>query len=576
MAVSTKFTYIRWKNFLSTGDKFTEIDITASAATLITGTNGAGKSTLLDALAFGLFGKPYRSINKPQLTNSINGKRCVVEVEFQTGPDSYLVRRGLVPAIFEIHKNGTMLPQSATVREYQQFLEQNVLKMNYKTFHQVVVLGSSDYTPFMQLTAASRRSVIEDLLDINVFTRMNVVLKEDSARLKDDARDIATSIAMLGQQASIQTGHIAQLESINDGMVAEKQNLIASEQSKGQILAEKIVDARAKVASEMDTYQSRRAALDAKMAEISGHIAYTKTGQKQTDKKIAFFEDNPACPTCTQDIPIDLRESSLKELHFDHGQHDIDLQNYLHDQKHLQDDMTDLASTLTAIRVEDKEISDWQADMQTCMSMIKSLQADITGLSKSGAEVTAAKAELAAVEADLVQFRHKRAEIDHDMTYHSVMAEMLKDGGIKTKIIRQYLPVMNKLINDYLQILDFFVLFQLDDSFSETILSRHRDNFSYASFSMGERQRIDLSILFAWRQVARMKNSVSTNLLILDETFDASLDPDGVDNLMKIMHSLEDGTNAFVISHKGHLLAEKFEAGLKFDKVNNFSVMKEN
>lgn len=570
------FSKLRYKNFLSTGDSFTEIDFLRSPATLVTGGNGAGKSTMLDALAFVLFGKAHRNINKPQLVNSVNQKNAVVEVEFESNKKQYLVRRCISPARFEIFMNGNLVDQSSTVRDYQLFLEQNILKMNYKTFHQVVVLGSSSFTPFMQLTANHRRQVIENLLDISVFTQMNQLLKEESARVRDETKDVATQTSLLEGKVDMQTEHIAQLEALADDQLAEKQQLIEDLTEQGKALAGKADGLQEKIDNSRAEYNTHKKEIDSKLKVVRERLATLGAEHKAAAKHLTFFENNDTCPTCTQNIHPDVKHDKIADLDGDIVRTECDMKQHEAEREDAMKLMDALSKVMDAIQRDEKRIAGYNSEAKQIMKQINTLQSEVSLLQKKAEDTIAARETLAEIESQLSQYKERKIALTEEMSYNSVVFEMLKDSGIKTKIIKQYLPAMNRLINEYLHVLDFFVLFEMDESFNETILSRHRDSFSYSSFSEGEKQRIDLAILFTWRQIAKMKNSVATNLLMLDETFDSSLDVDGIDNLMKILSTLDSDTNVFVISHKGHLMAEKFEHGLKFEKVNNFSVMKEN
>ena len=570
------FSKLRYKNFLSTGDSFTEIDFLRSPATLVTGGNGAGKSTMLDALAFALFGKAHRNINKPQLVNSVNQKNAVVEVEFESNKKQYMVRRGVSPARFEIFMNGNLVDQSSTVRDYQLFLEQNILKMNYKTFHQVVVLGSSSFTPFMQLTANHRRQVIENLLDISVFTQMNQLLKEESARVRDETKDVTTQTSLLEGKVDMQTEHIAQLEALADDQLAEKQQLIEDLTEQGKALAGKADGLQEKIDNSRAEYNTHKKEIDSKLKVVRERLATLGAEHKAAAKHLTFFEHNDSCPTCTQDIGEDFKAGKVRDLSLSVELCNAHIAKHEAEREDAMKLMDALSKVMDAIQRDEKRIAGYNSEAKQIMKQITTLQGEVSLLQKKAEDTVAARETLAEIESQLSQYKERKVTLTEEMSYNSVVFEMLKDSGIKTKIIKQYLPAMNRLINEYLHVLDFFVLFEMDESFNETILSRHRDSFSYSSFSEGEKQRIDLAILFTWRQIAKMKNSVATNLLMLDETFDSSLDVDGIDNLMKILSTLDSDTNVFVISHKGHLMAEKFEHGLKFEKVNNFSVMKEN
>lgn len=570
------FSKLRYRNFLSTGDTFTEIDFLRSPATLVTGGNGAGKSTMLDAIAFALFGKAHRNIVKPQLVNSVNQKQALVEVEFEVGKKQYMIRRGIAPSRFEIYMDGNLVDQSSTVRDYQLFLEQNILKMNYKTFHQVVVLGSSSFTPFMQLTANHRRQVIENLLDISVFTQMNQLLKEESARVRDETKDVVTQISLLEGRVDMQTDHIAQLEAMADDQLVEKQQLIKDLTEQGKALAGKADGLQVKIDNSRAEYNAHKKEIDSKLKVIRERLATLGAEHSAATKHLTFFEHNDICPTCTQDIHPDVKYDKIADLDGDIVRTECDMKEYEAEREDSMKLMDALTKVLDAIQRDEKLIAGYNSEAKQIMKQITSLQDEVSSLQKKTEDTVTAREALADIESQLSQYKERKVTLTEEMSYNSVVFEMLKDSGIKTKIIKQYLPAINRLINEYLHILDFFVLFEMDESFNETILSRHRDSFSYSSFSEGEKQRIDLAILFTWRQIAKMKNSVATNLLILDETFDSSLDVDGIDNLMKILSTLDSDTNVFVISHKGHLMAEKFEHGLKFEKIHNFSVMKEN
>lgn len=570
------FKTLRFKNFLSTGDRFTEINFQAAPATLVTGSNGAGKSTMLDALSFALFGKAHRKISKPQLLNSVNQKKCVVEVEFDIGSTSYKIVRGIAPVVFEIHINGGLVDQTSTSRDYQLYLEQNILKLNYKTFHQVVVLGSSSFTPFMQLSSAHRRSVIENLLDISVFTQMNQLLKEDNSIIKDELKDLVSNLGVLDSRESLQASHIEELESMSEEMITAKQDQVEELQQKGEALTARSDVLAEKIELASKDYETYNGEISAKLRAVHAELSGLENEKKSTKKQLNFFIDRDECPTCTQSIEETFKKDKISQLE---GSVDS-LEEKITGIRESRDEndrlLDELGKVLKAINRDQSKLSGYRSEIRSIATQIKTIQGEITKLQKRSDDIQTARDELHQTRKDLRVLEKRKNRLNDDLTYYSVVSEMLKDSGIKTKIVKQYLPIINKYINEYLHVLDFFVLFEMDENFNETILSRHRDSFSYSSFSEGEKARIDLAILFTWRQVAKMKNSVATNLLILDETFDSSLDTDGIDNLMKILSTLDANTNVFVISHKGHLMAEKFEYGIKFEKVNNFSVMKEN
>ena len=566
------FKVVRWKNFLSTGDKFTEIQLDRNDSTLIVGANGAGKSTLLDALSFALFNKPFRNIQKPQLLNTVNNKGCVVEIEFIVGSAEFKIIRGIKPNIFEIYQNGNLINQEANSRDYQAFLEQNVLKLNHKSFHQVVVIGSASFTPFMQLPTGQRRSIIEELLDIQVFSRMNQILKEKIARTKESINEANNQLEIIAEKVRLQNKYIVDVESLAKDQVRAKQQTIEDNQesvtllqSKNEILSTQL--------SELVIKQKSLKTIESKKNKLESYGDKFDNSIKGLRENRAFFIDSTACPTCSQEITKDTRETHIEECNVKINEiieHLAKLQIEL-DQTEIQE-----SSLLTEIELFQNTQLDIVANNSSITALqnqINKLEIEILKIESTEGDVGGAMADLQAIQ--IVKERIAELKVTHvdQQNYNFIAAEMLKDTGIKTKIVKQYLPVINKLVNQYLQILDFFVLFNLDESFNETIKSRYRDDFTYASFSEGEKQRIDLSLLFTWRQIAKMKNSANTNLLILDETFDSSLDLDGIDNLMKILDSIQD-TNVFVISHKGDVLDSKFRNKIEFIKERNFSKIK--
>ena len=566
------FKVVRWKNFLSTGDKFTEIQLDRNDSTLIIGTNGAGKSTLLDALSFALFGKPFRNILKPQLLNSVNNKNCVVEIEFTVGSAEFKIIRGIKPNIFEIYQNNVLINQEANSRDYQAFLEQNVLKLNHKSFHQIVVIGSAAFTPFMQLPAGQRRSIIEELLDIQVFSRMNQILKEKIARTKEAINDANNQLEIIAEKVRLQNKYITDVESLAKDQVRDKQQTIVDNQtavalfkSKNEILSKQLIELVAKQKS-LKTVETKKNKLNVFGDKFDNSI-------KRLQENRAFFIDSTACPTCSQEISEATREKHISQC-------DTKINEITETINKLQDELSQVEIQENTLMTEIEVFQNTQMDIVANNSSITALQTQINKLESEILKIEGTEGDIGGAMADLqaiyiVKERIAELKITHvdQQNYNFIASEMLKDTGIKTKIVKQYLPVVNKLVNQYLQILDFFVLFNLDESFNETIKSRYRDEFTYASFSEGEKQRIDLSLLFTWRQIAKMKNSANTNLLILDETFDSSLDTDGIDNLMKILDTVQD-TNVFVISHKGDVLDSKFRNKIEFIKERNFSRVK--
>ena len=565
------FKNITWKNFLSTGANEISIDLNRHKSTLIVGHNGAGKSTMLDALSFALFGKPHRNVKKNQLINSVNGKGALVEVEFETSGHKFKIVRGIKPNIFEIYQNDKIIDQSANTRDYQKFLEQNILKLNHKSFHQIVVLGSSSFVPFMQLPQHHRREVIEDLLDVNIFSKMKSILKDRATDTKSHFKD--TKLLLDAEKSKIiyQQNHVNKLDSLNKAAMASKaDDLLDLEKD----LKDCANDLRAKteemlafgdlakIQSDLNTSNSEKTSLTLNMGEI-------KSGIKALVTKSRFFEANNECPTCNQKITKDLKMQQMEGVK--------DAAKALEDSRVLcAHNIGDVDSNISELHRCIQEITSVGSEIKTIQINMQMINNMITEHNNKGYEITDVAddlAELNRLKKSADELRDTFDELSDKMLYNDIASEMLKDTGIRTKVIKEYLPAMNMLINQYLQTLDFFVSFNLDENFSETIKSRHRDSFVYANFSEGEKQRIDLALLFAWRKIAQMKNSTNTNLLILDETFDSSLDTDGVDNLMKILYSLDENTNTFVISHKPDLLESKLKSKIEFKKLNNFSAL---
>lgn len=569
-----KFKTLRWKNFLSTGNTFTEIDFQRSPTTLVVGHNGAGKSTMLDALSFALFGRAHRNISKPQLVNSINNKHTLVEVTFDVGQNQFIIKRGIKPSVFEIWKNGDLINQDSHAKEYQKVLEQNIIKLNHKSFHQIVVLGSSSFVPFMQLTTVARREVIEDLLDINVFSKMNQILKEKNSGLREKIKDCSHTLDILKTRIDAQKKYIKDVEAINEEQRGSKTKLINDLQTE----INELQSSNTTMSTKAEEYQAECAPLLESLTQKQTQLVQFETQFKQDMKAVVknakFFEENDVCPTCTQEITDDIKRDKIAGAKIKAKE----LQSAL---SKLDLEMKTTAAKLTVVTDKLETERKWQSQIHANNQTITRLQKSITDTLAEIDKLSAGTSDLSQAVADLAEMKKQsdsivemKLELNEQYTYNGVIGEMLKDTGIKTKIIKQYLPVINKLVNQYLQVLDFFVHFDLDETFAETIRSRHRDSFTYDSFSEGEKQRIDLALLFTWRMIAKMKNSVSTNLLILDETFDSSLDYEGVDNLMKIIYTLGNDTNVFVISHKGDILDGKFESKIEFIKEKNFSQIK--
>ncbi len=547
------FKELTYKNFLSTGNNPIKIQLDKERSTLIVGTNGSGKSTILDALSFALFGKAHRNVNKGGLVNSVNGKGCKVSIEFDTAGHSWKVIRGIKPNMFEVWQNGKMIDQQTNVRDYQKFLEQNILKLNHKSFHQIVVLGSSSFIPFMQLKAWDRRDVIEDLLDISVFSKMKHVLKTRNTISKDLAKTNRIALDNQKDKIEYQKKHINQLEAINEEAKKSFTADIALAQTEIDSLKKQLDEYPAGLLGNLNSLRKVREGLTDAQGRCN-HI------QKELVGRAKFFEDNDDCPTCTQEITEQLKNAMLIEVK----------QQAKKTQQEITHNTAKMSSTIETLDNVQAQMSE-MADISSKISTETNTMTRLVNKKVKEVDIDKPAKELVDMTYDLIDIQDNLTEAEDEILYNKIAAEMLKDTGIRTKIIKEYLPAMNTLINKYLQVLEFFVAFHLDENFQETIKSRHRDKFVYDNFSEGEKMRIDLSLLFTWRQIAKMKNSTNTNLLLLDETFDSSLDEDGVDNLLKILLTLEDGTNTFIISHKPDLLENKLKDKLVFRRRNNFS-----
>ena len=569
-----KFKSCKWKNFLSTGDDYIEVQLNKSPTTLIVGQNGAGKSTLLDGLSFGLFGKPHRDIGKYQLVNSINGKKAIVEVEFDIGNAEFKIVRGIKPNKFEIWQNGNMINQASNARDFQKFLESNILKLNHKSFHQVVVLGSSSFIPFMQLPAWSRRAVIEDLLDIQIFSKMNMLLKERNSKIRDELIDINHQIDLYKTKMESQEKYIKDLQSINKDMIEQKRNSIEDHKTVIETLFNDSKSAGKNLTALISAEEKSQALFMDRMSDIKSAQTQNNNKIKNLVKDARFFEDNDSCPTCEQDINDNIKKEKLDGIKKSAADVQTNIKTIQQEVVIAEHEGVDIKNKLNELRQRQQRINSNNDKISVIQREVNKVQKEIDNLAGQTGDLKGAKKELSDLRNSKDKSTEKKLAYVEERTYNEVIGEMLKDTGIKTKVIKQYLPVMNRLINNYLQVLDFFVAFHLDENFNETIRSRHRDSFNYASFSEGEKQRIDLSLLFTWRQIAKMKNSASTNLLILDETFDSSLDVDGVENLTKILSTLDDDSNVFIISHKGDMLENKFRSKIEFFKHKNFSKMK--
>ena len=566
------FEKIRWKNFLSTGNVFSEVDLKGSPSTLIVGSNGAGKSTMLDAICFVLFKKPFRKISQAQLINAVNEKEMLVSIEFKIGSTHWQVNRGVKPNIFEIFRDGTALNQESNQRDQQVWLEQSVLKLNYKSFTQVVILGSSTFVPFMQLTAPNRREVIEDLLDIKVFSTMNDILKGRAKGLRDSITQATYDLDLIKEKVEIQQRFIEDIKANQRKQRDAKSTDIHTLQTEVDVLEDNII----KAAETVDLLQNEADSIGdvtSKLNELKVYQSKFNDKKKTLNKEMKFYEENDRCPTCSQTITERSKKTHQKGISDQLNQiasATVDLKQKLEEIKEqvslkegkikeIRDIQSNISSDTKEIRWKKKSMKKIQEEIDTPQTdNLKREQNNLKTLVKEG------------LEGEIALKETKKVKENFD-----VCSSLLKDTGIKSQIIKKYLPIMNQLINKYLNELDFYVSFDLNENFEETIKSRFRDEFSYASFSEGEKMRIDLALLFTWRTIAKMKNSANTNLLILDEIFDSSLDIAGTYDFMKILRSFNDSTNVFIISHKTDVLQDKFERILKVEKRQNFSVINE-
>jgi len=563
------FEKIRWKNFLSTGNQFTEIELNKNCSTLIQGSNGAGKSTILDAICFGLFNKPFRKINKPQLVNTINERDCVVEIEFTIGTIKWKVVRGIKPAKFEIYRDDNPLDQDAASLDQQKWLEQNILKMNFKSFTQVVILGSSTFIPFMQLTPAYRREVIEDILDIQIFSTMNVLLKDRLRQVQEQQRECGYELKSADGKVKMQEEHIRNSQMSNAGEIELKSKEISSLEEEVfeikkyiNILETENVDIHTEIVDFDD--------VNRQINKLNGLKFKISHNNSAAYKELHFFEGNDSCPTCTQLIEKTFKDRKISDL-------SSKTEEYEQAILQLESQHVTLDKKYSAMLRKQDKLKRNHADIMHQNNLIalnektlNKINSEIQRLSESP-DIAKMKGKLEVYQEEYCQIEQRCSDVSKQKDVYEVVSNLLKDSGIKSQVIKKYVPIFNKLINKYLASMDFYANFTLDEEFNEVIKSRYRDAFSYSSFSEGEKQKIDLSILFCWREIARMKNSVSTNLLILDEVFDSSLDTNGTEDLLKILKNLDNSTNVFVISHKGEILTDRFSNNIRFDKVQDFS-----
>lgn len=565
------FKKIRYKNILSTGNVFTEIDLDKNSTTLIVGENGAGKSTILDALSFVLFGKPFRKINKPQLLNSITQKQLQVEIEFSIGSNEYKIVRGIKPNIFEVYVNDTLVNQSAKVGDYQDYLEKQILKVNHKSFCQVVVLGSATFQPFMQLSAFQRREIIEDLLDLQIFTTMNSLLKDKVQRNNDQINSISSEKKLIEEKIKLIKEHLAEVQSNNDLLIAEKRSRIAETNAKIEIYEQDLLDCKTKI-SELELLVVEENTLKNKLNKLSKLKHQIEAKLSVIKKEVDFFENNDECPTCKQSIEHNFKCEAVKKKEADITEIDQGLSMLVSQYEEIDkrvSEIMEINGNINSLRLDIHKIN---TRMSSAIDYSQNLLDEINSIKDRSVSVEDNK--VPELEEQLNAIVQKNVELIEEKNVLSVASILLKDGGIKSRIVKQYIPIINKLINKYLASLEFMCQFELDENFNETIKSRYRDDFSYASFSEGEKMKINLAILFAWRSLSKLRNSINTNLLIMDEVFDSSLDSNGTEEFLKIITNMVSDTNTFIISHKTDQMVDKFEKIIRFEKYKNFSRIK--
>lgn len=562
------FKVIRWQNLLSTGNVFTEIQLNANKSTLIVGENGAGKSTILDAISFGLFNKPFRNINKPQLLNTVTNRDLLVEIEFDIGLDQYKVVRGIKPNICEIYVNGTLLNQDASSRDYQEVLEKSILRMNHKTFCQVVVLGSASYVPFMQLPAAQRRAIIEDLLDLNIFTSMNSLLKDKVSANNVDINEVNHQKNLINTKIQMIEEHLESMTDSAENRLHDLEDSISAAEEERQILMTERTE-KDKIKKELEERYSKNASLEKKKSKLQKIKVQldTKIAGLKNDNK--FFDDHADCPTCKQSISEEHKNQIISEKKAKLDEYQFGLKTCNDELIELDKKLKEYLKLREEIQTININLSTLDVKIQNADHQIKRMNAEIERITNEKNQLDASK--IVELEAELALLETKYTTLHEDKNILSAASLILKDGGIKSKIIKQYVPIINKLINKYLSAMDFFVQFELNEQFEEKIKSRFRDDFSYSSFSEGEKMRINLAVLFTWRSVSKQRNSVSTNLLIMDEVFDSSLDANGTEEFIKILNNLTTDTNTFIISHRTGQLYDKFEKVIRFEKISNFS-----
>ena len=563
------FKKLRYKNFLSSGDSFTEIDFLANNTNLIIGSNGAGKSTILDALTFVLFNKPFRKINKPQLVNTVNEKNCVVEIEFSSNNREYLVRRGIKPNVFDIEVDGKLLDKRGDDRDNQQTLEENILKVNYKSFTQIVILGSSTFVPFMQLSAAHRREVIEDLLDIRVFSSMASIVKERVRTIRDELKVLELKRSSLKEKGQMQAKFIEDITKRGEANIEVKRETIKQYMFEQQELNSKNIDILSEI-EELNKELEELQGAGEELRKLGGLKGKIQQKIATLSKNHKFFHDNTSCPTCTQDIDEDLRQGKLGELNAEGKElkkNYDELEASIEKEEEREKQFSLVSKNLLE---HNKQLSTNNTKVSNINTNISNLEEEVASIRDSIENQDEAKEKLKEIATKLKASMSEISTLNVEMEKHKFVNDLLKDGGVKTNIIRKYIPLINKHVNKYLQMMEFYINFNLDEEFNETVVSPIHEKFSYSSFSEGEKMRIDLALLFTWREVARVRNSVNTNLLIMDEVFDSSLDGMGTEEFLKIIRYVIKDANIFIISHKSEL-HERFDSVLRFEKERGFS-----
>jgi len=566
-----KFKKLRWRNLLSTGQYFTEINLVKADTTLICGENGAGKSTMLDALCFVLFGKPYRNINIPQLVNTINQKDCVVEIEFAIGQDEYKVIRGLSPKVFEVYKNTKLIDQDAKSKDYQRMFEEQILRMTYKSFCQVIILGSANYVPFMRLTAAERRSIVETILDINVFSTMNTLLKGKVSQSREELTEVESKLSVIKERIALQKKYMDERTKDENDLAQKYKDEIKEAEDKAAVLEEEISVLREKIEFHLGEIDDKET-VDKTKNNLESVQRQLNSKTKNLNSSVDFYEKNDTCPTCTQHIEQEFKDSMVASLNTKKQEVEKAINDINTSLSDTNKRLEKIAGIIRVLKVTEGAIQERKSDLSGHKKFVEKTKQKLQESKNNKKDDTKEQEALAVLAKEEEDNIGNRKEIVDTQHYYGIAATLLKDSGIKSRIIKHYIPIINKVINQYLTQMGLFVNFNLDEEFNETILSRHRDSFTYASFSEGEKKKIDLALLFAWRTIAQMKNSVSTNLLILDEVLDGSLDDAACESFLDILKGMDENTNVFVISHKPkELLESKFSRILTFVKKNNFS-----